>query len=224
MSPNADAHGSRHTPKVETFQVTIANVSTPGLLDTPRAAGTVPLSPGVYGVSRGARNPIFRNRQVARSSLEDIAEDGNTMALASELAADHRVSASGVFSTAAGPLFAGESATFTVTASPGDRLFLATMFVQSNDFFFADRGHGIKLFSGSSPVSGDVTSKIDLWDAGTEEDTAPGTGPDQKPVQLTDNQGPSENSVVLLASRTGDGFHLPDDRDVIRVTITPMGS
>lgn len=214
-------------PKQTTFEVTVTNVSAFGLLDTERAGGTVPLSPGVYAVAKGSDNPMFQNGKVASDGIEDIAEDGNTAELLAEVDSNNRVTDSGVFATMDGPiapaLFTGTSATFTVTASPGDRLYLATMFVQSNDFFFADSGHGIKLFNGSTPVEGDITSGIDLWDSGTEQDTAPGTGPDQKPVQLTDDQGPAENSVVLLASQTGDGFDLPADESVIEVTITPIG-
>lgn len=214
-------------PPLTTFEVTITNVSAFGLLDTDRAGGTVPLSPGVYAVAAGAANPMFRNGKAATDGIEDIAEDGNTAELVAQVEANKRVSDSGTFETSDGPiapaLFTGTSATFTVSAKPGDRLYLATMFVQSNDFFFADDGHGIKLFNGTTPISGDITGDIDLWDAGTEADTAPGTGPDQKPVQLSDDQGPSENSVVLLASQTGDGFDLPSDAAVIQVTITPVG-
>ena len=40
-------------------------------------------------------------------------------------------------SDAEAALAPGESATFTFTASPGDKLQLMTMFVQSNDWFYA---------------------------------------------------------------------------------------
>lgn len=219
----AQAASASGGPATTEFEVTITNVSQPGLLDTPRAGGTVPLSPGVYSVARGASSPMFRNGQLASDGIEDIAEDGNTAVLLDEAEANKRTVAAGVFSDGGGPIFSGNSATFTIDASPGDRLFLATMFVQSNDFFLADDGKGIRLFNGNDAVSGDVTATIDLWDSGTEADTAPGTGPDQKPVQLTDDQGPDENSVVLLASQTGDGFDLPAEDQVIKVTITPLG-
>lgn len=211
-----------------TFEVTIENVSDFGLLDTPRAGGTVPLSPGVYAVFNGAKNPLFKNGKTASAGIELIAEDGVTGTAAASLAANRKVSDSGTFVAENGMLapafFSGATGRFTFTASPGQRLSLATMFVQSNDFFLADKGHGIKLFNGTTPISGDITDQIDLWDAGTEVDTAPGTGPFQKPVQDPDatDFGPAENSVVMLASQTGDGFDLPADEAVIKVTITPI--
>ncbi len=222
---SGDQAGSQET----TFRVTIEDVSTPGLLDTERAGGTVPLSPGVYAVFRGAANPLFKAGKPASPGIELIAEDGFPMTEAAALAADRLVRDSGIFEADNGILapafFAGATGSFTITASPGDRLSLATMFVQSNDFFFADGGKGIKLFNGASPVSGDVTNQIALWDAGTEVDTAPGTGPFQKPAQdpAATDFGPAENGVVTLASQTGDGFTLPATGSVIKVTITPIG-
>ena len=98
---------------------------------------------------------------------------------------------------------------------------LATMFVQSNDYFFAD-SDGIRLFHGSTPLSGDVTDAISLYDAGTEVDGAPGTGADQVLTQGGAlDVGADENGVVAPAS--DDGFELPADEDVIQVTITPIG-
>jgi hypothetical protein len=217
----AEARG----PQQVTFEVTITNQSVPGLLDTDRAMGTVPLSPPVYAVANGAGPTMFRDGQAASLGIEGLAEDGAVGDLLAELGDVHRVDQAGVAFGPDGPLFAGQSTTFTIAASPGDRLFLATMFVQSNDFFFSDDGHGIALFHGKTPASGDVTSQIDLWDSGTEADTAPGTGPDQKPV-MDGIDGPAEDSEstdVTLASETGDGFELPSDEDVIQVTITPVG-
>ena len=40
------------------------------------------------------------------------------------------------------------------------------MFVASNDLFYAPNGDGIELFNGNTPVTGDITSQILLWDAG----------------------------------------------------------
>ncbi len=75
------------------------------------------------------------------------------------------------------------------------------MFVQSNDWFYSfSGGIGLQPFNDETPVTGDVTSALELYDAGTEADTPPGTGPDQKPVQATDNQGPSETVVITGAS------------------------
>lgn len=46
-----------------------------------------------------------------------------------------------------GPAFPGDAYEFTFTASSGDRLGFATMFVQSNDLFFATPPEGIAFWS-----------------------------------------------------------------------------
>jgi hypothetical protein len=209
-------------PRQVRFEVTITNVSELGQLPTDRAGGQIPLSPGVWAVAKGSDNPLFDVGAAASAGIEGVAEDGAVDTLTGEAAAVNRVSAVAPFFGPAGPILTGQSTTFTVTGTPGDRLFLATMFVQSNDFFFANDG-GIRLFEGNRPVSGDVTAAIDLWDAGTEVDTAPGTGEFQVLAQSGPNTGPDEHGVVTLATETGDGFDLPANDDVIRVTITPVG-
>ncbi len=209
-----------------TFTVTIENVSQPGTLDTDRAGGTVPLSPGPFAVFQG-ENPMFSAGAFADAGTELIAEDGFPMTKLDALTAASNVSTSGLFEAPGGPddgpaIFAGESATFTFTASPGDRLTFETMFVQSNDWFYGDDGSGIALFTaGGAPISGDITSQVVLWDAGTEEDTAPGTGPNQKPVQdpSATNVGPDEDVVIELATTRHPSFDIPANASVIRVTI-----
>jgi len=44
----------------------------------------------------------------------------------------------------------GGSYQFNFTANPGEKLSLATMFVQSNDLFYAPNGMGINLFDASN--------------------------------------------------------------------------
>ncbi|MEO7394243.1 MAG: spondin domain-containing protein [Chitinophagaceae bacterium] len=202
------------------FTVTVQNVSTMGLINTMRAGGTVPLSPGAWAIFNG-NDPMFTEGQLADLGTEQIAEDGETTTKIAALGALSRVRAHGVFGPAAGPILSGQSAHFSFNASPGDRLQFETMFVQSNDWFYGFSGKkGLQLFNGNTPITGDVTSAIDLYDAGTEADTAPGTGPDQKPVQLTDNQGPSESVVITEARVRHPGFTIPANNRVIRVTIT----
>ena len=209
-------------PQEVMFEVTITNVSELGQIDTDRAGGQIPLSPGAWAVAKGGDNPLFEVGEAASAGLEGVAEDGAVDALVAEAAAVNRVSATAPFFGPSGPILTGQSSTFTITGTPGDRLFLATMFVQSNDMFFANDA-GIRLFEGNRAVSGDVTGAIDLWDAGTEVDTAPGTGEFQVLAQGSADSGPAENDVVTLATETGDGFDLPANDDVIRVTITPVG-
>lgn len=221
-------------PQPVTFTVTVKNVSVPGTIASDRAMGTVPLSPGAFAVFRGT-DPTFTPGQSADKGTESIAEDGfpgpplpgtkSTM-----LASAANVSQSGVFQSPGGPtntpgIFAGETATFTITASPGDRLQIATMFVQSNDWFYGFGNGGLALFSGNTPASGDVTSQLGLYDAGTEQDTPPGTGAFQKPVQdpMAMNVGPSESVPIQPAAQRHPDYKIPAATSVISVTITPQG-
>ncbi len=274
-----------------TFTVNVTNVSTPGLLNTPRAEGTVPLSPfawaahtnaymlyevgvpasqgieyiaedgfpadvldgedlpidegladtvgGVTGVtvplSPGAyavHNTSFMFHEVtvpASAGIEGIAEDGAPSILAAALAADGDVSDSGAFTrpdgaAADGPIGPGGSYTFEVTAAPGDQLALATMYVQSNDLYYAFGPNGIQLFNGNAPISGDVTNQIGLFDAGTEGDQEPGVGPDQVIRQAGEDSGPAGEGTVVSIGDGGsnDGFTYPPDASIIQVTVTPQ--
>ena len=116
------------------------------------------------------------------------------------------------------PIGPGQSYSFSVTAEAGQRLSFATMYVQSNDLFYAPSAAGIALFSGSDPLSGDVTAQLELWDAGTEVNEEPGVGLNQAPRQSGPDTGPAENGVVEIVD---DGFSYGDVSDVIRVTVTP---
>lgn len=121
--------------------------------------------------------------------------------------------------------FAAEVATFTFDAEPGDRLQLQTMFVQSNDWFYGFQGGGLELFPVDDfGISGDVTDQLALYDAGTEVDTPPGTGPDQvlaHPNML--DVGALEAVPIELAELRHPQFAIPVPSEVIRVTISVTG-
>jgi hypothetical protein len=70
-------------------------------------------------------------------------------------------------------------------------------------------------------VSGDLTSRLHLWDAGTEVNQEPGFGASQAPRQMAPNTGASEKKPVRLVAETKDGFAYPAVAQTIRVTITP---
>ncbi len=209
-----------NTGQSRNFTVRVENVSTQNLIPTVRAMGAVPLSPGNWALFTGA-NPIFTLAQLADSGLELVAEDGIVSVKDSVLATIPTVKEHGIFQTSMGQLMPGEFAEFSFKASPGDMLQFATMFAQSNDWFYGFvGGTGLALFNGDIPISGNQTSKLALYDAGTEMDTPPGTGPDQKPVQTMDNQGPSESVVVSLAALRHPTYTIPSKDSVIRITIT----
>ena len=207
------------------FRVLIENVSDE---NTIAGVGAVPLSPGAWAV-HNAGDPFFTEGQADRGDgLEAIAEDGSPATLVGNLATLSGVISSDYFNTPIGasepgPIFPGDGYEFTVYGVPGDYLNLATMFIQSNDLFYAPNGNGIPLFdSDGNPIDGDVTADVLLWDAGTEVNQEPGTGADQAPRQSGPNTGADEGGpVVLIADGMmgPGGFSYPNAADVIKVTI-----
>ena len=95
------------------------------------------------------------------------------------------------------------------------------MMGQSNDWFYAPAESGIDLFENGRGISGDITSQMVLWDAGTEVDQEPGIDSDQGPRQKAPNTGAAENGVVRNAKDVKYGSAYTDVSRVMRVTITP---
>ena len=121
-----------------------------------------------------------------------------------------------------GGLGPGQSESVTFNAGKGHYLSFATMFVQSNDLFYAFGEDGLALYDVSGDaVTGDVTDMIDLWDAGTEVNEEPGVGPNQAPRQSGPDTGVDENGNVMPVN---DGYTYPGDEDVIMVSLAHDGS
>jgi hypothetical protein len=188
---------------------------------------TAPLSPGAWATSESS-DAIFTSGELDRGhGLEALAEDGSPRVLAASLASQARVVASGAFDTPAGatmPGVAGPGTAYEVVIKgrPGDALSFATMFVQSNDVFLAPPASGIPLFNGLTPFSGDITSQLQLWDAGTEVNEEPGVGSNQGPRQSAANTGKAEHNVVAPLASSKDGFTYPDVASFVRVTLSPL--
>ena len=149
-----------------------------------------------------------------------MAEDGDPTQLAADLGArlrgDVGVFAVPVGSEGPGPLLPGESYEFMVTARPGERLQVATMLVQSNDWFLATKRQGVRFFRRGQAIDKDITSEFRLLDAGTEIDQEPGFGPDQPLRQSGPNTGADDpNDAVRFVST--------DVSSLIQVTIRPAG-
>ena len=178
-------------------------------------------SPGVWVVHQGG-TPLFNNNAAdLGQGLTQIAEMGNNAPLLASLAASlpSGVLSYGGFGTpvggsAASPIIAGGAYEFTVTASPGDSLSFATMFGWSNDWFFAPSDTGIPLFDGATPIAGDVSSDVQIWNDGAVLSEAPETGPH---VNTT---GDAKDPVGTVRVVTNDQYPTPAT-DHIRVTITP---
>jgi len=181
-----------------------------------------PLSPGAWAVHESGISPIFMiGVPDFGEGLEEQAENGDPTILAASLLAKSGVIYSGIYNTplgasGPGPIFPGNSFEFTFTAEEGDYLSFATMLGQSNDLFFSPSETGIPLFVSGTPQSGDITSNIMLYDAGTEVNELPGVGLHQ-PARL--NGGEDEGGNVRIVN---DGFTYPAVSSVVKVTITPM--
>lgn len=212
-------------PVQTNFTVRIENISKGHVLklsngtDAPFA-----LSPGLWLVHTSDA-PVFKSGKKDRGKgLEAQAEDGNPAVLAKSLERQPGVVSVGVFNTPVGatgpgPAGPGNAFEFRFSAAPGTRLTFTRMFGQSNDLFYAPNDSGIALFDKKGqPMKGDITSKVILWDAGTEVNQEPGLGPDQAPRQKAPNTGPAEREPVAPVK---DAFAYPRTKDVMRVTITP---
>ena len=192
---------------------------------TTRTGITTVLSPGTFAV-HGMGEPFFTVGEMDRGlGLAAIAEDGNPGILAGNLrdAAMMTVGSFAVPLGAAGPApaFPGDSYEFVIASGPTGYLSFNTMFVQSNDLFYGPDATGIALFdTNGSPIEGDITEYVDLWDVGSELNEIPGIGLNQAPRQSGADTGASDpdNTVRLV----NDGFTYPMDESAIRVTITPL--
>jgi hypothetical protein len=187
-----------HAMGQTTFSVTIRSVANDTTLKLPNGkTANAPIAPGVYAV-RKAGNVLFTPGGLADEALERLADDGNFQPMLDKVTELKGLVASGMF-------VPGQ--TFTFTAWPGDRLHFATMFVQSNDLFFAPKEGSIALFdSGGRAIHGNVTGQIALYDAGTEVNQPPGAGVDQAPRQVKPNTGKAEHVAIDLVANRHDGL------------------
>jgi len=126
-----------------------------------------------------------------------------------------------------GPLGPGQAYELRFTAAAGHAISFATMLAESNDWFFAPGPEGIPLYDRGTPVSGDVTHLVRLWDAGTESNQEPGVGDATGPKQplrtygaddLDDRVREVPETVTLI---DGSTFVRPATASMIRVTLTP---
>ena len=209
------------------FTVRVENVSVPNILKLSNGkTSSVAVAPVLY-VIHTTRAPLFTSGKPDRAQgLQALAEDGPPGPLAESLKGRPGIVQVGFTDTAIGAkgpgdIWPGGAYEFRVTAKPGERLTIAMMFAQSNDLFYAPREDGIALFdAGGKPISGDVTSQILLWDAGTEVNEEPGLGPNTGPLQPAPHTGRPEHGVVQPIGEVKDGFHYPSVADVLRVTVT----
>ena len=203
------------------FKVRIENVSNPdGLAAADGSKYPFALSPGMYVVTADKMN-FFKAGKKAKNGLEEQAEDGNPEILSKNLLTVVGSARMGIFNMPVGaagaaPILPNGAYEFTFTAEEGMKLNFIAMYGQSNDLFYAPE-KAIDLFTNGEALTGDITDKLVLWDAGTEVNQAPGIGSEQAPRQKAANTGADENGVVGLVK---DNFTYPNTKDVLKVTIT----
>jgi len=206
------------------FTVRVENISVPdGQTASNGAKFSFALSPGLW-VLNDKKSGLFTEGKPASKGLESQAEDGDPSGLVSFLTMSHHASAlHGVFNTpigmmGPGPIRPGESYEFSFSANPGQKLSLTLMNGQSNDEFYAPDANGIALFdSKGMAISGDITEKLILWDAGTEVNEELGIGANQGPRQKGPNTGPDQHGVVTRAKNEAI---YSKNGELFRVTIT----
>jgi len=209
------------------FTVKIENIATKdGMKAKDGTKWSFAMSPGLCIVHTN-NAPVFSVGKKDRGKgLESQAEEGDPAALAKSLQSDKGIKSVTVFNTPVGtdtpaPIIPGYAYECSFEAAPGSKLTITSMFGQSNDLFYAPSESGIALFKNGKPINGDITTKIILWDAGTEVHEEPGVGPNQAPRQKAPNTGKDENGVVKNIKDVKDGFSYPKTAAVMKVTITP---
>ncbi|HEX4949464.1 MAG TPA: spondin domain-containing protein [Blastocatellia bacterium] len=223
MTASLIAYAHHNKDQEVKFTVKVENVSSKDL-QTASDGSKWPfaLSPGFWAVHKQEVRFFNEGKVMGPNGLEMQAEDGNPAGMVDFLMGHHSTMQHGVFNMpngaeTPGPIGPGGTYEFEFTAKPGMKLSLITMFGQSNDWFYAADPGGIKLFENGKPISGDITSKFFLWDAGTEKDEEPGIGPNQAPRQKAPNTGEAENGKV---HKVKDAKYQGKNSQFFRVTIS----
>ncbi|WP_339704341.1 spondin domain-containing protein [uncultured Kriegella sp.] len=196
------------------------------LMDAQEATGLiVPLSPGVWATHVTNVQPFYQiDTPDFGEGLQAIAEDGIPSLLVDALAVKEGINAFAAFDTPVGTsgpgaIGPGGSYQFEFSAKDGEHLSFTTMFVQSNDWFYSFPPDGLALFENGTPIDGDLTEYVYLYDAGTEADEYPGAGLFQVIRQSGPDSGADDpNANVRLAS-VAELEHIPDNARVIKVSI-----
>jgi len=124
---------------------------------------------------------------------------------------------SGTFRGQNAPIIAsGESVSITFSASKNQRLTFATMYGWSNDLFFAPANPGIKLYNDDgTPITGDVSEQLKLWDNGTRVNVEPGMGITHPGVA---ESSPKNIKEVVGVDDYGNTY--PAASDMVKLTLT----
>jgi hypothetical protein len=208
------------------FKVRVENISTGEVLKLSNGTSAPFVSaPVLWAIHTGRVNPIFTGgTRDAGEGLELLAETGDPSKLVGSLTGKVGIVGVGgvarpISATEDGPLTPGRSYEFEISARPGEQFSTAWMFGQSNDLFYSN-DRPIALFTASgAPISGELTTRLSLWDAGTELNEEPGLGANQGPRQATPDAGVTEAEGI---AHVRDKYTYPRTVQVLRLTVTPI--
>jgi len=112
----------------------------------------------------------------ASCKKDNVAIQNNTITIENVLESKPLVESGTFMGTGTPPVvFPGQSVSFSFYAAKNQYITFASMYGWSNDLFFAPANPGIKLYNvDGTPITGDVSSQIKLWDNGTRVNQAPG--------------------------------------------------
>lgn len=207
------------------FIVRVENVSTGDALQLSNGASAPFVSaPVLWVIHTGGANPIFAaGERDAGDGLEQLAETGDPSKLVASLSGKPGVVAAGaaarpIGADADGPITPGRRYEFQISVQPGQLVSTAWMFGQSNDLFYSN-DRPIALFDAAGePRSVELTTRLSLWDAGTEVNEEPGLGPNQGPRQASPDAGVTESQGI---AHVRDRYGYPRISEVLRLAITP---
>ncbi len=235
--------GSPGATGTATISVRIENVAPTDYYPSDSSTGgELRLSPGVYATQQGF-DRIIPAGEPASVGVEALAEAGDPTGFEGEDGlVDEAERSSGVVSSGrfgrtdtvedpndprgavpgAPPIAPGGAFEFEIETRSARQLFVASMVIPSNDIFIAPEEWITPWPSDATPIEGDVTDSLALWDAGTEPNQQPGFGSDQPPSQESPDQGGDEDGVVRKLSAVDDGSDYPAVEELVAVTLSPQ--
>lgn len=188
-----------------------------------------PISPVFWALHDGSWD-FYPTGQGASSDLERLAEDGSSTELLALATSTSSVGSFGVADTPlgsseAGPLLPGNRYSFHVQADDVYHyLSLAAMVVQTNDVFLApvsavslkdDKGQN----RSASEIEQELTSRLALFDAGSEKNEVPGVGLHQAPRQAAPNIGDDEMGTVQRYADTNNDLQHNTLGGIVDITV-----
>ena len=120
----------------------------------------------------------------------------------------------------------GQSITIHFSAAKGEAITFATMYGWGNDMFFAPENPGIQVYDAKgTPMEGDVSSQIKLWDNGTRVNQKPGASVVHPGVAETKNiteivGTDAQGNAFLAASKLVSAVLKYDGSSYFTLTLT----